>query len=351
MFRIWFERGLPSSYAHLIEGEAVAVGPDRLNPDVDLIAQAGTQAIIASSRVQYNGAFFDRAQRVCVVSRTGIGYDNIAVDEATERGVAICVTPDAPTISTAEFAITLMLSVLRRVKPTEKWLREQERRDFFTEYTGSEAHGLTLGLIGVGRIGSRVARVARALEMHVIAYDPFITKQRADELGIELLREMAEVLGKAHVVSLHVPLTRQTERLMNAQTLAQMKPGAFLINTARGGLVDEQAVIQALDSGHLRGAGLDVFDPEPPPPDHPLLHRDNVVATPHIAGASLQSKDRLWQQAIMQALQVLRGERPPHLLNPEVWSRLAERRARALAPDAETTARVSAKTPATDLRA
>lgn len=327
-------------YAHLIQGEAEAVGPERLNPDVNLIAQAGAEAIIASSRVQYNGAFFDRAPNVCVVSRTGVGYDNIAVDEATARGVAICVTPDAPTISTAEFAVTLMLTVLRQVKPAEKMLRGQERRDFFTEYQGLEAHGLTLGLIGVGRIGSRVAKVANALEMRVVAYDPFISTERAKELNIELVPTLADALRVADVISLHVPLAPETHHLINAMTIAQMKRGAFLINSARGGLVDEQAVIEALDTGYLCGAGLDVFDPEPPPPEHPLLHRDNVVATPHIAGASMQSKDRLWEQAIAQALQVLRGERPPNLLNPEVWSRVAERRTRILADN--NTARLNA---------
>jgi D-3-phosphoglycerate dehydrogenase len=167
--------------------------------------------------------------------------------------------------------------------------------------------------------------------MRVIAYDPYISKERAEQLDIELMPSMEDVLRQADVVSLHVPLSADTRHLMNRETLAQMKEGAYLINSARGGLVDERALLEALQSGHLHGAGLDVFDPEPPPPDHPLLQLDNVVATPHIAGASMQSKDRLWQQAIAQALQVLRGEMPPNILNPEVWSRLLERRARALA--------------------
>ena len=182
--------------------------------------------------------------------------------------------------------------------------------------------------------------------MRVVAYDPYISKERAGELGIELVSSMAEALRVADVVSLHVPLTDETRHLINAQSLAAMKPGAYLVNTARGGLVDEKALIEALDSGHIHGAGLDVFDPEPPPPDHPLLQRDNVVATPHIAGASMQSKDRLWQQAIAQALQVLRGERPPNLLNPEVWSRVAERRAAALAADPANGSHLNEKSPA-----
>lgn len=351
MFRIWFERGLPPIYAHLIQDQAVAVGPGRLNPDVDLIAQAGAQAVIASSRVRYDGGFFDRAAHVCVVSRTGIGYDNISVDQATERGVAICVTPDAPTISTAEFAITLMLTVLRHVKSAEKMLRGTERRDFFSEYVGLEAHGLTLALIGVGRIGSRVAQVARALGMRVLAYDPFITPERARELDIELAPTLEFALGQGDVISLHVPLSPETRHLINAETIAQMKTGAYLVNTARGGLADQAALYRALTDGKLAGAGLDVFDPEPPEPGHPLLNLDNVVATPHIAGASMQSKDRLWEQAISQALMVLRGERPPHLLNPQVLPRLAERRARALGNRVENSNVSSEKSPATDLRA
>jgi D-3-phosphoglycerate dehydrogenase len=241
------------------------------------------------------------------------------------------VTPDAPTISTAEFAVTLMLTVLRHVKQSEKMLRGVERRDFFSEYQGLESYGLTLGLVGVGRIGSRVARVARALDMRVIAYDPYISKERAQQLDIELVPTLEDALREADVVSLHVPYSAETHHLINSKTLAQMKKGAYLINTARGGLVDEKALLEALQSGHLHGAGLDVFDPEPPSPEHPLLQLDNVIATPHIAGASMQSKDRLWEQAIAQALQVLRGEMPPNILNPQVWSRILERRASASA--------------------
>jgi D-3-phosphoglycerate dehydrogenase len=127
------------------------------------------------------------------------------------------------------------------------------------------------------------------------------------------------VLQSADIISLHAPLTDETRHLINAERLAQMKPGAYLINTARGGLVDERALIEALESGHLHGAGLDVFEHEPPNPSSPLLHRDDVIATPHIAGGTAASKGRLWSVAITQALQVLRGERPSHLVNPEVW--------------------------------
>lgn len=155
--------------------------------------------------------------------------------------------------------------------------------------------------------------------MRVTAYDPLIPAEQAAALGVELAPTLDVLLAAADIVSLHLPLTPATRHLINAARLAQMKPGAILINAARGGLVEEAALLAALERGHLQGAGLDVFDREPPAPDHPLLQRLDVVATPHIAGATIAGKDRVWQVAIQQALQVLRGERPPHLLNPEVW--------------------------------
>jgi D-3-phosphoglycerate dehydrogenase len=155
--------------------------------------------------------------------------------------------------------------------------------------------------------------------MTVTAYDPFITVERAAGLGIDLAPSLDDLLRQSDVVSLHIPHSAETHHLMNAERFAQMKRGAYLINTARGGLVDEAALINALERGHLKGAGLDVTDPEPPSPDNPLLNREDVVLTPHIASATPTSKDALWRVAIAQALQVLKGERPPHLVNPEVW--------------------------------
>ena len=171
----------------------------------------------------------------------------------------------------------------------------------------------------MGRIGSRVARFAQALEMIVIAYDPYLSPAVAAAAGVELTSSLETLLAVADVVSIHAPYSPETHHLFNAERFAQMKPGAYLINAARGGLVDEAALLSALESGHLAGAGLDVFDPEPPPANHPLLQRDNVIASGHVAGATQASKDRLIEGAIQQALNVLRGERPPFLLNPEVW--------------------------------
>jgi phosphoglycerate dehydrogenase-like enzyme len=211
-----------------------------------------------------------------------------------------------------------MLSVAKRVEGSQTALRSGGR-DFFGSHDGREVSGKALGLLGVGRIGTNVARMARALSMTVIAYDPFVDATDVAQAGIQMVDSLDQLLADADVVSLHLPLTSETEQLMNAGHIAQMKPGAILINTARGGLVDHDALLAALGSGRLFGAGLDVTDPEPLPPDHPLLHRDDVVVTPHVAAATAAGKARLYESAVTQALQVLRGEYPNHLVNPDVW--------------------------------
>ena len=155
--------------------------------------------------------------------------------------------------------------------------------------------------------------------MTVIAYDPYVEANAMSEAGIRTVDTLDQLLAEADVVSLHLPLTSETECLMNTARITMMKPGAILVNAARGGLVDHDALLAALDSGQLFGAGLDVTDPEPLPPNHPLLHRDDVVVTPHVAAATAAGKARLYESAVTQALQVLRGEYPNHLVNPDVW--------------------------------
>lgn len=320
MFRIWFELTLPPEYEHLLDNAAVAIGTAGATPATPLVALPDAQAIIASAWIRYDGTLMDQAPGLRVIARMGIGYDNISIPDATARGILVCNVPEAPTISTSELAIALIFAVVKQIKRGDRDLRRGGQTDFFSNYTGRELYGLRLGLIGVGRIGSRVAQAARALGMSVVGFSPSLSDARAAELGLERAPTTEALLRSADIISLHAPITPATRHLINAEALAHMKPGAYLINTARGGLVDEAALLAALESGHLHGAGLDVFDPEPPRPDNPLLNRDDVIATPHIAGATRASKDRLWSGAISQALQALRGERPPHLVNPEVWS-------------------------------
>jgi D-3-phosphoglycerate dehydrogenase / 2-oxoglutarate reductase len=319
LFRIWFERPLPKAYQPLLEGFAVAIGPTSVEAENPFASLPGAHAIIAGSRIRYDGKLMDQAPTLRVISRTGIGIDNIVLADATARGIAICNTPDAPTVSTAEHAVTLLLAVTKHLRRSQMMLLDGKKHDFFSEQNGLELNGAQLGLVGMGRIGSRVAKAAQALGMKVAVYDPFLPPERADEMGVTLVSALESLLGMADVLSIHAPLTDETRKLINADRLAQLKPGAYLINTSRGPLIDEPALIAALERGHLRGVALDVFDPEPPDPNNPLLHRDDVIATPHIAGATVAGKDRLWRNGIMNALQVLRGERPVGLCNPEVW--------------------------------
>lgn len=318
MFRIWFERDVPDHVAATLEGVAEPLGPGTATPHDLLSAVGPADGIIASSLVTYDGPVMDRAPRLRVIARTGIGFDKVDLTAATDRGVAVCNAPDAPTMSTAEHTIALMLSVAKRVASAQAALRSGGR-DFFASHSGLELTGMRLGLVGVGRIGGAVARMAAGLGIGVLAHDPFVDAHALAGSGIQLVGSLEQLLAEADIVSLHVPLTDATLLLMDDERFEQMKQDSILINTARGGLVDHNALLEALKRGKLFGAGLDVTDPEPLPPDHPLLHRHDVVVTPHIAAATEAGKARLYESAITQALQVLRGERPQHLVNPDVW--------------------------------
>lgn len=316
MYKLWFDAPLLPSCAHLLDGIAEAIGP---SPTLAGIEEA--DAFICPGNIRYDAARMDRAPRLKVIARLGVGYDNIDVAAASARRIPVVYAPDAPTISTAEHTWALILAVAKKVVRADRALHTTGWHSFWShdESKGLELFERTLGLIGIGRIGGRVAAIGRAFGMRVLAYDPYVTPERAHAIGVELMPALEDVLRAADVVSLHVPATPETHHLMNAERFAQMKPGALFINAARGALVDEAALAAALRSGQVGGAGLDVFEGEPIDPTHPLLAFDNVIATPHIASYTVTGHHRIWETTVRQALQVLRGERPPHLLNPEIW--------------------------------
>ena len=328
MYKIWFERVPPAEHAHTYAAIAEAIGPgdNAANDAYFRIEEA--QAVMAGGRI-FNAAVMERAPKLLVISRTGIGYDTVDVNAATERGIAVCNAPDAPTIPTAETAMALMLSLARQLKRIESLLGAAldagEKRSFWDAYTGIELAGKQLGLVGLGRIGGRVAAFGKAIGMRVVCFDPYIDAERAAELGVQRAESLEALLAESDVASLHLPLNAATRRLMNAERFAQMKRGAIFINVSRGGHVDEAALADALDRGHLFGAGLDVTDPEPPHAGNPLLKRDNVIITPHIGGASVVSRTRLFTHAMEQITHALRGERPPNLINGEVWEAVLRR--------------------------
>ena len=329
MYRIWFEHDVPLEYLSMFEDVAVGICPgDKENSD-PYHQLEHAHGVLAGGRA-YDSAAMDRAPQLLVISRMGIGYDKVDVAAATKRGIAVVNAPDAPTIPTAETAIALIMNVARSVKQIEndmqRALDRGEKLGAWDIYVGVELAGKQLGLVGLGRIGGRVARSGVALGMRVVAYDPYIGVERYQQLDVARADSLEALLGSSDVVSLHLPLNAQTEKIMNAQRYAQMKQGAIFVNVSRGGHVDEDALAAALDSGHLFGAGLDVTNIEPPSADNPLLKRDNVVVLPHIGGASVLGRRRLFEHAMQQILQVLRGERPPNLINAEVWETVRARR-------------------------
>lgn len=194
---------------------------------------------------------------------------------------------------------------------------------------GHEISGRTIGLVGIGHIGTRVAALARAFGMQVVAFDPHLTPEEIERRGAQPVSFEA-LLAQSDFVSLHCPRDASTLKMMNADTFARMKRGAIFITTARGGIHDEAALVQALRSGHLAGAGVDVWDQEPPPLDHPLLSMDNVYATFHVAGVTHEARRNMGAISAQQIVDVLAGERPPRLINPEVWPAFEKRRARIL---------------------
>lgn len=312
---VWFEREILPDLKAPVAGRATILGPASATPDDPYRALPGAVGIVASQHV-YDGALMDRAPALKVIGRTGIGYDKVDVDAATARGIAVCNTPDAPTVSTAEHTITLMLMVAKNVKRSESELLAGGS-ELYARHVGIELAGLTLGLVGYGRIARNVAIIARGLGMRTVAYDPYLDNEAF--AGTTRSTTLADLAAASDVISLHVPLTAENRGLVGRELIEKMKPGSIVINTARGGLVDPVAIEAALDSGRLFGAGLDVTDPEPLPPEHPLLHRHDVVVTPHVAAGTGAAKRRIFETAFDQVVMAINGQRPSHLVNPDVW--------------------------------
>ena len=268
-----------------------------LPPAAALIAElADADALVVRSATKVTDDLLAHAPRLRVIGRAGVGVDNIDMDAATHRGVLVMNTPGGNAASVAEHALAFMLSLARSIPQLNASMHAGRWEK--SGAAGAELRGKTLGLIGLGRVGAEVARRARALEMRVLAHDPYLSPERAAEWGVELV-SMPDLLAKSDYISLHTALSPATERLINAQTLAQMKRGARLINTARGELVDEAALGEALRSGQLAGAALDVFTVEPLR-DSPLMAMANVIATPHVAGSTAEAQEEVGVQIAQQ---------------------------------------------------
>ncbi len=272
-------------------------------------------AILCGNDLQINDKVLDMAPRVKAIAKMGAGLDTVDIDAATRHRAVVFHTPGANNQAVADHTFALMLNVARKIIYCDRSLRE--KRWEHTKIMGLEIWQKTLGLIGLGAIGRCVALRARGFEMKVVAYDPFWPEEFAREQGIEQM-QIETLLKTADIVSLHVPLMAETKGLINARTLAIMKPTAILINAARGGIVNEADLYEALKNGKIAGAGLDVFEEEPPG-QSPLLELDNVVLTPHTAAFTFEGLHNMSAGVVEQLIEFRRGNRPAHLVNAQVW--------------------------------
>jgi len=295
------EKIAPAALA-LLQEEAKwqVVGPELDGSLAEQLESA--DALIVRSAVFVDAATLERAKKLRVIGRAGVGVDNIDVEAATKRGIAVMNTPGANAVAVAEHTFAMMLALARHLARADATTRAGKWEKKALQ--GTELRGKTLGIVGLGRIGVEVAKRAKAFGVKVLAHDPFVSSVLVRELGVTL-GSLEELYRDADYLTLHVGLTPQTQGMINAQTLAKMKKGARLVNCARGELVDEAALAEALRSGHIAGAALDVFAEEPPKAS-PLLGLENVLATPHIAGSTKEAQDAVGVQIAMQVREYLK---------------------------------------------
>ncbi len=281
-------------------------------------------ALLVRSATKVNGELLQRAPRLRVVGRAGVGVDNVDLDAATKKGVVVMNTPGGNAVSVAEQTLALLVSMARRIPQADASMKQGKWEK--KKFTGIELRGKTLGLIGLGKIGNEVARLAQAYQMTVVAYDPYVSPAVASQQNIRLLL-LEDVLKVSDFISLHCSLTAETHHLLNRERLALAKPGVRIANCARGELIDEDALLAALESGHVAGAGLDVFETEPPT-NQRLVSHPNVIATPHIAGSTEEAQELVGIRIAEQVRDYLLTGVARHAVNlpalsPEEYKKLA----------------------------
>ncbi len=298
------------------------VWPDELPPPREVILERvkGVDGILSLLTDTIDAEVMDTAgPSLKVISNCAVGVDNIAVAEATKRGIPVGNTPGILTDTTADFAFALLMAAARRVVEGDKFVRAGKWKTWGpTLLLGQDVYRATLGIVGFGRIGKAVARRARGFDMKVLYFDPLATNDPEAEMLQAQKVDLDTLLRESDFVSLHTPLTLETRHLINADALARMKPTAILINTARGPVVDSEALYHALKAGVIACAALDVTEPEPLSPDSPLLTLDNIVVVPHIASASRATRGKMTQMAAENLIAGLKGERLPYCVNPDV---------------------------------
>jgi len=274
-------------------------------------------ALVSLLSDKIDAEVFDSAPKLRIVSQLAVGFDNIAIPEATKRGIYVTNTPEVLTDTTADFAWALLMAVARRVVEADKYVRTGQWKVGWhpAMLTGRDIHHATIGIVGAGRIGYAMAKRALGFDMKVLFYD-VIPRPEIEALGAKKV-DLDTLLKESDFVSLHVPLMKETHHLINAEKLRLMKKTAYLVNNARGPVVDEKALYEALKAGQIAGAGLDVFEQEPMPFDSPLLKLDNVVVAPHISSASLETRAQMSQMVADNLVAFFEGKKPPNLVNAD----------------------------------
>jgi D-3-phosphoglycerate dehydrogenase len=283
-----------------------------LSPEALLDAVRGASALVIRSATQVTAEVLEAGNDLVVVGRAGIGLDNVDVAAATRRGVMVVNAPQSNVLSAAEHTVALMLSQARNIPQANADLKAGEWNR--SKWEGVELHGKTLGIVGLGRVGVLVAQRALAFGMHLLAYDPYISADRARQLGVQLVPTVDELVRSADFLTVHLPKTPETMGLINAELLAQAKPTLRVINTARGGIIDEAALADAVREGRIAGAALDVFLQEPTT-ESPLFELDTVVVTPHLGASTAEAQDKAGQTIAEQVVLALRGEFVPFAVN------------------------------------
>ena len=320
--KIYVTRELPERGLQIIKKLFDAeVWPEYAPPPKKVIVEkaATVDALVSLLSDKIDAQVFKAAPKLKIVSQLAVGFDNIDVAEATRRGIYVTNTPEVLTDTTADFAWSLLMAVARRVVEADKYVRTGQWKVGWhpAMLSGRDIHGATIGIVGAGRIGYAVAKRAKGFDMKILFYDVIPRPEMEKDFGARKV-DLDTLLRESDFVSVHVPLMKETHHLINAEKLNLMKKTAYLINNARGPVVDEKALHEALRKGQIAGAGLDVFEQEPTPMDNPLLKLDSIVVAPHISSASLETRAKMSEMVAENLVAFFEGKKPPNLINPDV---------------------------------
>jgi D-3-phosphoglycerate dehydrogenase len=293
----------------------------KMSRDEVIAAIPEVDALIIRSATKVDRAMLEAAPKLKLVGRAGVGVDNVDLIAATDRGVVVMNAPDGNTIATAELAFALMLSLARQIPAAQASMQagQWDRKSFM----GSELRGKTLGIIGFGRVGRAIATRAKAFEMTVITYDPYVSHESPMAMGVEPV-SLGTLYERADFITLHALVTDENKHMINAKSIAQMKQGVRIINAARGALINEADLAQAIKDGHVGGAGIDVYEPEPPEAGHPLVGLKGVIHTPHLGASTLEAQDEVAVQIAQQTLDALLKSKYKNVVNPDVLQKIGQ---------------------------